>query len=121
MSKQLKKQTLVIGAAGVGLGALVGHADADTVVYTNGNQGGEQHGDTNVAGNANTRTETAYADYVAQLQSEYTFLKGSGGEVGDAEAELNQLKALEPTFRELQSLQARVVALQKQAFRRMLQ
>lgn len=115
MSKQLKKQTLVIGAAGVGLGALVGHADADTIVYTNGNQGGERHGDTNVAGNANTRTETAYADYVAQLQSEYTFLKGSGGEVGDAEAELNQLKALEPTFRELQSLQARVVALQKQA------
>lgn len=73
MSKQLKKQTLAIGAVGVGLGALVGHADADTIVYSNGNDGGERHGDTNVAGNSNARTETAYADYVALLQSEYTF------------------------------------------------
>lgn len=73
MSKQLKKQTLAIGTVGVGLGALVGHADADTIVYSNGNDGGERHGDTNVTGNETTRTQTAYADYVAQLQSEYTF------------------------------------------------
>lgn len=57
MSKQLKKQTLAIGAVGVGLGALVGHADADTIVYSNGNDGGERHGDTNVTGNATTRTQ----------------------------------------------------------------
>lgn len=38
-----------------------------------------------------------------------------GGETTDVQAELSTLKALEPTFKNLQELQARIVALQKQA------
>ena len=38
-----------------------------------------------------------------------------GGETTDVSAELSKLKALEPTFKNLQALQARIVALQKQA------
>ena len=42
MSKHIKKQVIAAGAV-AGLGALVGTASADTIVYANGDQGAENH------------------------------------------------------------------------------
>ena len=42
MSKHIKKQVIATGAV-AGLGALVGTASADTIVYANGDQGAENH------------------------------------------------------------------------------
>lgn len=114
MSKHIKKQVIATGAV-AGLGALVGTASADTIVYANGDQGAENHNlQAAISGNKNQAVNAEYDNYVAQLQSEYTFLK-RGGETTDVSAELSKLKALEPTFKNLQALQARIVALQKQA------
>ena len=115
MSKHMKKQVVAAGATVAGLGALVGNASADTIVYANGDQGAENHNlQAAISGNKNQAVNAEYDNYVAQLQSEYTFLK-RGGETTDVSAELSKLKALEPTFKNLQALQARIVALQKQA------
>lgn len=115
MSKHIKKQVIAASAV-AGLGALVGTASADTIVYTHGDQSTENHGtDSTVRGNADTMAQTAYENYVAQLQSEYSFLKGRSGEASDPQAELATLKGLEPTFKELRNLQDRVRALQQQA------
>ena len=114
MSKHIKKQVIATGAV-AGLGALVGTASADTIVYANGDQGAENHNlQAAISGNKNQAVNAEYDNYVAQLQSEYTFLK-RGGETTDVSSELSKLKALEPTFKNLQALQARIVALQKQA------
>ena len=96
MSKHMKKQVVAAGATVAGLGALVGNASADTIVYANGDQGAENHNlQAAISGNKNQAVNAEYDNYVAQLQSEYTFLK-RGGETTDVSAELSKLKALEP-------------------------
>lgn len=79
MSKHIKKQVIAAGATVAGLGALAGTASADTIVYANGGQGAENHNmQAAISGNKDKALNAEYDNYVAQLQSEYTFLKRGG-------------------------------------------
>lgn len=60
MSKHIKKQVIATGAV-AGLGALVGTASADTIVYANGDQGAENHNlQAAISGNKNQAVNAEY-------------------------------------------------------------
>lgn len=73
MSKHIKKQVIATGAV-AGLGALVGTASADTIVYANGDQGAENHNlQAAISGNKNQastmNTITMLHNYKANIHS----------------------------------------------------
>lgn len=111
---KLTKKTAFVGA--FGLGALgTSQVDAD-VIYTNMNNGQKETAQTNTY---NAQDDQALQDYnstVEQLKAEFSFIRVSEQPVtGDLRVKKQELDALKPTLRQLQSLRAQIRSIQKQA------
>ena len=115
--KQLKKRH-VLSAGFIGVGSLIGQANADTVAYTNLNGGIVE---TNSGAVINTervkeREREGFENFVANLRAEYPWIKQTNEPLnGDYRTKQKELQKLRPLFREVERLRAQVIALRQQA------